>query len=116
MAISTPPVQVETSALPKGKGSGFTPPEPKIYAKDKRVAERALKHVLASLSAAESLRGSLREHWQENYYAWRAIRNRKAYHGTANVVDPEPGRAVETISARLEEALLARGHLIHGLP
>lgn len=95
---------------------GFAAPDPKNYATSEAVAKRALKVFKEAIAQARDARGNIEAHWRRQIDAYFTMRHRKNYYGRANVVDPEPFRAVEVICARLENAILGSHPMLRGFP
>jgi hypothetical protein len=94
----------------------FTPPDPTNYASDPVIAERAKKVVFTGLKMAKDARANAEARWARYYAAFRAKRKKREYLGRANIVDPEPSKAVETIAARIEDSILGQRPIARGLP
>ena len=95
---------------------GFAAPDPKNYASHEAVAKRALKVFKDGRAQARDARGNIEAHWRRQIDAYFTMRHRKNYYGRANVVDPEPFRAIEVICARLETAILGSKPILRGYP
>lgn len=94
----------------------FVGPDPRNYAGDPDVAKRALQAVLGGMAACQRARGELTEKWRTRYAAWRAVRKKRNYRGRANITDPEPSKAIETIVSRIEDAVLNQYPYARGIP
>lgn len=109
MSATAPPATNPTPA-------DFDAPDPRNRASDKKTADRALNHVLEAFRVASNARGQLPDKWAAAYRAWRGKRNRRAYMGRANIVDPEPSRTVETLASRISEAVFASPPILRAIP
>lgn len=94
----------------------FTPPDHTNYAGDEEIAKRAAKVVQNGLKLAKEARANAEQRWARYYAAYRAKRKKKNYLGRANIVDPEPSKAIETISSRIEDSILGQRPLARGMP
>lgn len=116
IALTLPGVSVST-IHENPTSPGFIPPDSENRAGNEKLAQKALRLTLDGFEQARNARaGRLEERWERSYRAWRTDRNRKGYRGRANITDPEPFRAVETITARLEEAVLSQRPWVRVLP
>ena len=108
MSLSAPP---QTPPSP-----GFIDPDVRNYAIVPSTMNRAKEIVHDGLAAAREARGNIHDHWERQLNAYFSIRHRKNYYGRANVVDPEPYRAIETIYARMVRPILGQQPWVRGLP